>query len=119
MHYLARPDRLERRQDLNVVLPGVQAVVVSSLVYWPGKAGFPASQEDPTRGRVSCYAWGDDYHKLLGKRLEALAAWLHERCGGSGRWYVDTGAVMERDLAERGGLGFIGKVSVALLPAVK
>ena len=39
MAYLARPDRLARRKDLSVILPGVQAVIASSLVYWPGRAG--------------------------------------------------------------------------------
>jgi len=52
---------------------------------------------------------GPDYHDILGVKLEALSRWMHERFGGSGRWYVDTGPIMERDLAERAGLGFIGK----------
>ena len=96
MDFLARPDRLERRADLSVILPGVRAVIATSLVYWPGREGFPAAQADRHRGRVSCYAWGEDYHALLERKLSELARWLHDGCGGRGRWYVDTGALMER-----------------------
>eukprot|EP00960_Hanusia_phi_P043188 755913-Hanusia_phi.AAC.2 len=58
---------------------------------------------------VSCYAWGRDYHDILEGKLKELATWLHETAGGVGKWYVDTGALMERDLGERAGLGFVGK----------
>ena len=67
-----------------MILPGVRSVVASSLLYWPGPSGFPAEQSDPARGAVSCYAWGEDYHAALGRRLRALAEWLHGRCGGTG-----------------------------------
>lgn len=122
MGYLAREDRLDRRRDLGVVLPGVKAVVVCGLVYWPGRAGFEEetagkeTTEGEVRGKMSCYAWGKDYHKVFGDRLEALARWIHERAGGVGRWYVDTGAIMERDLAEQAGMGFIGKNTMLIHP---
>lgn len=52
---------------------------------------------------------GQDYHDVITPRLAALAEWLHATYGGTGRWYVDTGPIMERDLAARAGLGFVGK----------
>jgi len=70
--------------DLDEILPGVKAVIVASLPYWPGKSGFPPHRDDA--GVVSCYAWGDDYHSVLGGKLKALAEWLHSRCGGMGKW---------------------------------
>ena len=121
MAYLDRPDRRARRRDLNRVLPGVRAVIVSSLFYWPGQDGFPdaevADQGDGgPRGEVSSYAWGEDYHAVLGAKLRALAEWLHGEHGGVGRFYVDTGAVLERELAERAGLGFVGKNTMLIHP---
>lgn len=46
---------------------------------------------------------------MITPRLAALAEWLHSAYGGTGRWYVDTGPLMERDLGSRAGLGFVGK----------
>lgn len=118
MGFLARQDRLARRRDLAEILPDVRAIVVTSLPYWPGQRGFPPEQTEASRGSVSCYAWGDDYHEILGDKMRSLATWLHTRAGGAGRWYVDTGAVMERDLGERAGLGFIGKHSLLISPKI-
>jgi epoxyqueuosine reductase len=73
MHYLAREDRLERRRNLQKILPGAQSIIVCSLFFWPGKRGFTATREDPTRGDISCYAWGRDYHDIFSEKLEELA----------------------------------------------
>lgn len=114
MHYLARPDRLERRKDLRNILPNIQSVVLVLLPYWPGS--FPTTQQDPLRGSISCYAWGQDYHDLLGEQLRQLATWLVEQAAGSVMWYVDTGPIQERELAARAGLGFIGKHTLLIHP---
>jgi epoxyqueuosine reductase len=130
--YMERADRVARRKDPRIILPGAQAVIMTTLFYWPGMAGFPAEhnvQPDGSsvplarggkcgdaRGIVSAYAWGTDYHVLLESRLQALGEWLVARAGGVGRFYVDTGAVLERDFAERAGLGFIGKNSLLINP---
>lgn len=89
MTSMAREDRLTRRRDLNVVLPGVKSVILTSLFYLPGRDWQPPPPDpaQPT-GAVSSYAWGEDYHTLLGGKLHALAQWLHRRCGGRGAWYV-------------------------------
>mmetsp|Transcript_6513 Transcript_6513/g.13070 ORF Transcript_6513/g.13070 Transcript_6513/m.13070 type:complete len:321 (-) Transcript_6513:673-1635(-) len=111
MNYLSRSDRLQRRRNLETILPGARSVIVSTMFYWPGpsKLREQASQALSARGVISCYAWGPDYHDIFQARLAQLAIAIHREAGGSSKWYVDTGAVMERDLGERAGLGFVGK----------
>lgn len=115
MGYLARPDRLIRRQDLNMILPGVQTIISVGLNY----ATFqlpPDIANDPARGRISNYAWGLDYHDMLTPRLQELADWLDSKTGSASKVYVDTGAILERDHAESAGLGFTGKNTMLIHP---
>jgi epoxyqueuosine reductase len=107
--YLARPDRLARRRDLRVILPGVHSLVVVGLHYWPGPPSPEA--DDPARGRISCYALGPDYHQVMLSKLESLLDFIKSTVDGTvrGRAYVDTGPLLERDHALRAGLGFAGK----------
>jgi epoxyqueuosine reductase len=65
--------------------------------------------ERRTRGAISVYAQGDDYHDLIKKRLKALARWLVATGGGEVKVFVDTAAVMEKPLAQAAGLGWQGK----------
>ena len=105
----------ERRRSLDAVLPGVRSIVVCAMNYntarpysTEARAGWPG--EEP-RGWISRYAWGDDYHKVLGRKLEALLEELHGRCAVvfDARAYVDTGPVAERVAAKHAGLGWLGK----------
>jgi epoxyqueuosine reductase len=106
MGYMARPDRIARRRDLNMILPGVRSLVIVGLDYQ--SAAPPDWLHNPARGRFAAYAWGRDYHDILTPRLEALAGWLSGETGHH-RVYVDTGAILERSHAQVAGLGFIGK----------
>ncbi len=67
---------------------------------------------------MAAYAWGDDYHEVLVERLQALAAFINTLTGETvlNRWYTDTGPVLERDLAQRAGLGWIGKNTCLIAP---
>jgi epoxyqueuosine reductase len=127
MGYMARPDRVERRRDLQVILPGARSLVVVGLDY--GQAALPeAIQQDPLRGRIATYAWGLDYHEVMMPRLEQLAAWLNltpqplarlqEERGrqNRSRVYVDTGPLLERGHAQAAGMGFIGKNTMLIHP---
>ncbi|MBL8119478.1 MAG: tRNA epoxyqueuosine(34) reductase QueG [Anaerolineae bacterium] len=117
MGYMARADRVARRRDLNVILPGVQSMVVVGLDYATG--GIPQEVlEDRSRGRIAAYAWGVDYHEVMTPRLEALAAWLQGMSGRETqqRVYVDTGAILERSHAQQAGLGFTGKNTMLIHP---
>jgi epoxyqueuosine reductase len=117
MGYMARPDRLARRQDLNVILPGVQSLVCVGLDYFSRHLPEAVAQ-DPSRGRISNYAWGVDYHDVMTPRLEALAGWLRTQVDTAvhSKVYVDTGAILERDHAETAGLGFTGKNTMLIGP---
>ncbi len=117
MGYLARPDRLQRRENLNVILPGVQSLVMVGLDYSTLPIA-PDILDDPARGRVAAYAWGLDYHDILTPKLESLAEWLRDESGQSisHRVYVDTGAVLERSHAHQAGMGFTGKNTMLIHP---
>lgn len=117
MNYMARPDRVIRRQDLNVILPGVQSLIMVGLDYRPLiDAQSEAVLADQARGRIASYAWGLDYHDILTPRLEQLAQWLQEQTGSASRVYVDTGAVLERSHAMQAGMGFTGKNTMLINP---
>lgn len=113
MGYMAREDRAARRRDLNVILPGAQSLLMVAIDY--GDLLPLEILEDPSRGRIAAYAWGADYHDIIGERLETLAAWLREE-GCAARAYVDTGAILERAHAQAAGMGFIGKNTMLIHP---
>jgi epoxyqueuosine reductase len=119
MGYLARPDRVARRQDLQLILPGVQSMVCVGLEYYTPPLP-PELAQDPSRGRISNYAWGQDYHEWMTPRLQQLADWLTAVSPPSTatkhRVYVDTGAILERDHAQQAGFGFTGKNSMLIHP---
>lgn len=117
MDYMARPDRIERRRDPAKILPGVRSIICVGLNYYPGT--LPASLKcDPSRGLISNYAWGPDYHDLMLSRLKELAAIVSAQAGRgvAYRVYVDTGPVLERAYAAEAGLGFIGKNTCLIHP---
>lgn len=113
MAYLAR--NADKRLDPQRVLPGARSILTLAASY--AAARTPASSQPPTHpapaltGFVARYARFADYHHVLGERLRTFTAFV-DQLGGPGTrslWYVDTGPVLERDLAQRAGLGFVGK----------
>lgn len=99
MDYLRRGEAA--RQDSRLPYAGARSAIVVALDY---------GGREPS-GPVARYARGDDYHEGMTARLRALQRWLADSCGGEirGKPYVDTGPVLERDLARRAGLGWFGK----------
>jgi epoxyqueuosine reductase len=116
MKYLTRPDAVERRSDLDRTRPGVRSVVMVADHYPAEDPGGSAA--DPSRGVIARYARGRDYHRVLAGKLRALARWLDEETGGAHqhRVYVDTGPILERDLARRAGLGWFGRNTMLIHP---
>ena len=97
---------VEKRTEPQMVLPQARSVICVAASY------FQQAPEQKTKlGVVARYARFDDYHDILGERLEWLTQSLAEIGGPETRslWYVDTGPVLERDFAQRAGIGFIGK----------
>jgi len=119
MAYLARPDAVVRRADLAQTVPEAKSVVVVVANYHTGHLP-PAVLNDPARGIIASYAWGVDYHDLLTPKLRNLQAWIAAQLPGAvnGRAYIDTGPVLERELAQQAGLGFIGKNTCLIHPGM-
>jgi epoxyqueuosine reductase len=98
----------EKRADPQQVLPGCRSVISVGLNYLTDHR----ADERPGYGRVARYAWGRDYHKVLGDRLTQLEQDIRRLAPNAvTRSYTDTGPVMEKAWAERAGLGWIGKHS--------
>jgi len=98
----------ERRADPRALWPAVRSVIMLGLNYGPDEDPLTLL-ESRTRGAISVYAQGDDYHDLIKKRLKALARWLVAASGCEVKVFVDTAAVMEKPLAQAAGLGWQGK----------
>ena len=108
MAWLAR--NAAKRVDPQQVLPGARSVIVLAASY--SRDGENLSKErTPATGEIARYARHDDYHDVLAESLKKLTQFIDD-LGASGMrslWYVDTGPLLERDLAQRAGLGFVGK----------
>jgi epoxyqueuosine reductase len=117
MAYLHRS--AERRADVRNVLPAAQTVIVTGTLY---NTDRPYSTECADRGQaqIARYAWGDDYHDVIGARLESLLAWMREHAAEpfEARAYVDTGPVQERVYAQHAGVGWIGKNTCVINPEI-
>ncbi len=111
MAYLA--DRFAERADPAVYFPGVRSAVCVASVYRTELADPP----EGVRGRVARYALGVDYHDHIKPRLYALADWLREQVPGcETRCGVDTVPVLEKELAARAGVGWMGKNTCVIHP---
>jgi epoxyqueuosine reductase len=106
-----------RRADPHLVLPECRSILVLAISY-PNPGSAPQNQGLGTIGVVAAYARGWDYHLFLPERLKALATYIETLVGSPvlHRWYTDTGPILERDLAQRAGLGWIGKNTCLIHP---
>ncbi len=117
MAYLAEPRSRERRADPRQILPQCQSILVLGMPYPASLTG--SIKGKGAVGRIASYAMGLDYHEVIPPKLKALVLFMEEQTGREipNRWYTDTGPVMERDLAQRAGLGWIGKNTCLIHPA--
>jgi epoxyqueuosine reductase len=116
MDYLARPDARARRADPQAVLPGARSWISVACNYLAPEPP-PAPSARPA-GRVARYARGEDYHRVFEARLRALGEWITAQVPEPVRYKiaVDTSAVLEREVAWRAGLGWIGKNTLLIHP---
>jgi epoxyqueuosine reductase len=105
MGYLQR--NAEKRVDPQKVLSGAKTIICLAAVY----GSKPAKTNGSFHGITARYACYDDYHDVIGERIESLSAYVNELGGPRTRslGYVDTGPLLERELAARAGIGFVGK----------
>ena len=95
-----------KRQEIRACFPEVQSVICVALNYYtpitrPEAEGY---------GKISRYAWGRDYHKVMAKKLKQVSSWLESQAEGiKTRYYVDTGPILEKVWAQKAGLGWIAK----------
>jgi epoxyqueuosine reductase len=116
MSYLSRADAVARRADLDATLEGVRSVLVVAHEYFVEDP--PGVPDDASRAVIARYARGDDYHDVVKDKLTSLALWLDARIDANlqTRAYVDTGPILERELAQRAGLGWFGKNTMLINP---
>jgi epoxyqueuosine reductase len=116
MAYLAREDAVARRADLRQTMPAVRSAVVVGHEYF--QADSPGVPADPARGVIARYARGQDYHGAIKKLLLELRGWIEASVEGpvEGRVYVDTGPILEREMALRAGIGWFGKNTMLIHP---
>lgn len=122
MEYLAREDAVRARLDPGEAWPGVASALVVGMNHFQEDdepAAASPGAVDPSRGIISRYARGRDYHKIIKKKLLQLLDWLEEESGRTlplARAYVDTGPLFERELARRAGLGWQGQNTMLINP---
>ncbi|MEC9036050.1 MAG: tRNA epoxyqueuosine(34) reductase QueG [Verrucomicrobiota bacterium] len=100
----------ERRKDPRHLLKEAKTVIVLAINYYPSRSDPRSSDK---LGRFAKYAWGEDYHLVVDKKLKAFSAALKD-LGGEQRFYVDYGPILERDFATDSGLGWNGKSTVQI-----
>lgn len=102
LEWMARP----QRQDVRLLMPEVRSILSLALNYYTPHQHSP----DPKIAKISRYAWGRDYHKVMKKKLKALSQWLEAQHPEiKTRYYVDTAPIQDKVWAERAGLGWIAK----------
>jgi epoxyqueuosine reductase len=113
MNYLANERAIIKRSDPLQILPECQSILTVAVNYLPRD-----HQDAKSTPRIAAYAQGDDYHDVLIERLEQLVEFIEIQVGGSvpHRKYTDTGPLLEREFAQRSGLGWIGKNTCLINP---
>jgi epoxyqueuosine reductase len=115
MVYLETPRACQARADPHLLLPDCRSILVLGVNY---PVQISNAVGDLNRGKIAAYAWGADYHDVLPERLRQLVAFIETQVGVPvpNRWYTDTGPLLERELAQRAGLGWIGKNTCFISP---
>ena len=110
MHYME--NHFDKRVDPTKLVEGAKSVVSLTYNYFPAK-----KQEDPEAPKIASYAYGEDYHFVVKRKVKSLLKFIEEKIGKvAGRCFVDSAPVLERDWAKRSGNGWIGKNTLLIHP---
>ncbi len=110
MGYMA--NHFDKRTDPRKLVEGAKSVVSLMFNYYS-----PERQSDPEAPKISRYAYGEDYHFVLKRKLKDLLGFIRENIGEvAGRCFVDSAPVLERDWARRSGIGWMGKNTMLIHP---
>ncbi len=109
-------ERAHFSSDVRNLQPTAQSILSVAISYWPGPTKKP--DDGVARGRISRYAWGKDYHRVIKRRLKSLHADLERELDRKieSRELVDTARIVERAVAARAGLGWYGKNACLIVP---
>jgi epoxyqueuosine reductase len=123
MGYLATERSRARRADPRQILPECKSILVLATPYSPPlPTGAPYGDDKGTtvreKPRIASYARGEDYHDVLPARMQELVRFIEEQVGApvGNHYYTDTGPILERDLAQRAGIGWIGRNTCLIHP---
>ena len=131
MKYLETERSQTRRANPKQILPECKSILVLAIPYTPvssdGRVGGDSKNqhdlqksEPPYRDhlQIASYALGDDYHDILPQKLQAIVDFIEEQLGEKipNKYYTDSGPILERELAQRAGLGWVGKNSMLINP---
>lgn len=108
--YMSEKERVEKRRTAKSLLPNAKTVISLAVNYYHAQSPLPRDH-----GRVAMYAYGRDYHKVIGKKLKELEKFI-QNFSSNTLSYVDTGPILERTFAVQAGLGFIGKNTTLITP---
>lgn len=117
MGYLGTERSRQRRANPRAILPECKSILIVGIRY-PAPESIDLDTPSGINGRVAAYAWGDDYHEEIPKRLRVLVDFIEKQVGTTvpNRLYTDSGPLLERDLGQRAGLGWIGKNTCLINP---
>ena len=117
MGYLSIPQARILRANPTLVFPETRSILVLGMPY-PSPSSIPLPGDGHLHGRIAAYAWGDDYHLIVPVRLKILADFITKQFGNESlsHGFTDTAPILERDLAQRASLGWIGKNTCLIDP---
>lgn len=113
MDYLASERSRSRRADPSLILPECKSILVLAMPYTKTEG-----ERQKAEFKIAAYALGDDYHEVILPKLKEIVQFIEDQLGHPipNRYYTDTGPILERELAQRAGLGWIGKNSMLIHP---
>lgn len=120
MGYLSTARARALRADPRSILPECKSILMLGWDHTIAESieNMADAETRPSKGRIASYAWDEDYHNVIPPRLKVIIAFIENLIGEPvpNRWYTDTGPILERELAQRAGLGWIGKNTCLINP---